>query len=139
MRRCAPQHTPLATTLFVGTAGRSISSAIANCRRLIPRRMVIQRPPPYGLKTRRCTIHAGHFRWDILERGKAVQSSAESYVTRHDAEVAGRAETERLSGFGGSADKDRPSDVLYPSKIRDVKVIRGVQPPMCPSTCPRFP
>jgi hypothetical protein len=106
MRRCAPQHTLLAATLFVGTAGRSISSAIANCRRPISRRMVILPPPPYGLKTRRCTIHAGRFRWDILERGKAVQLSAGSYVTRHDAEVAGGAEMERLSGFGGSADKD---------------------------------
>jgi len=66
--------------------------------------MATQQPPPYGVKTRRCTIHADRFRWDILERGRAAQSSAESYATRHEAEVAGRVEMERLTRFGGSDD-----------------------------------
>ena len=67
--------------------------------------MADQHPPPYGVKTRRCTIHPGRFRWDILERGKPVQSSAESYVTRRDAEFAGRNEMEKLTRFGGSDTK----------------------------------
>ena len=60
--------------------------------------MAVPSPPPYGLKTRRCTLEAGRYRWDILERGRPVQSSAESYPTRHAAEVAGRAEIEKLTG-----------------------------------------
>jgi hypothetical protein len=62
--------------------------------------MAAQNPPPYAIKTRRCTIHAGRFRWDILERGKPVQSSEESYATRHEAEVAGRAEMAKLTKPG---------------------------------------
>jgi hypothetical protein len=60
--------------------------------------MAAPSPPPYGLKTRRCTLEAGRYRWDILERGRPVQSSADSYPTRHAAEVAGRAEIEKLTG-----------------------------------------
>jgi len=41
----------------------------------------------------------------MLERGKPVQSSAESYATPHEAETAGRVEMEKLTKFGGSADK----------------------------------
>jgi hypothetical protein len=61
-------------------------------------RMAAQSPPPYGIKTRRCTIHAGRYRWDILAGGKAVQSSMDSFATRHEAEVAGRAEMEKFIG-----------------------------------------
>jgi hypothetical protein len=60
--------------------------------------MAVHSPPPYALKTRRCTIQAGCYRWDILERGKPVQSSAEAFATRHEAEVAGRIEMEKLIG-----------------------------------------
>ncbi len=43
-------------------------------------------------------MHAGRYRWDILAGGKAVQSSMDSYTTRREAEVAGRAEMEKLTG-----------------------------------------
>ena len=52
--------------------------------------------PPYEVKTRRCTIHAGRYRWDIRERGEPVQSSMESFATREEAEAAGHAEMEKL-------------------------------------------
>ena len=67
--------------------------------------MTDQHPLPYRVKTRRCTIRPGRFRWDILERGTRVQSSAESYATRHEAEVAGRVEMEKLTRFGGLDNK----------------------------------
>jgi hypothetical protein len=60
--------------------------------------MAAPSPPPYGLKTRRCTLEVGRYRWDILERGRPVHSSADSYATRQEAEVAGRIEMEKLSG-----------------------------------------
>jgi hypothetical protein len=46
-------------------------------------------PPVYELKTRRCTIHVGRFRWDILENGKPIESSAESFLTRREARQKG--------------------------------------------------
>ena len=64
--------------------------------------MVSQSPPPYGIKTRRCTLRPGRFRWDILERGKPVQSSEESYATRPEAEAAARVEMEKLAGLARS-------------------------------------
>jgi hypothetical protein len=67
--------------------------------------MAAQNPPPYGIKTRRCTIHAGRFRWDILERGKPVLSSEDSYATRHEAEAAGRDEMKKLTRSGGLDNK----------------------------------
>jgi hypothetical protein len=63
-----------------------------------PRNMAEQQPrvPPYEVKTRRCTIHAGRYRWDIRERGKTVQSSSESFETRDEAAAAGQAELANL-------------------------------------------
>jgi hypothetical protein len=50
-------------------------------------------------------MHPGRFRWDILERGKPVQSSAESYATRREAEADARVEVEKLTRLGRSTDK----------------------------------
>jgi hypothetical protein len=43
-------------------------------------------------------MHAGRYRWDILAGGRVVQSSMDSFATSHEAEVAGRAEMEKLIG-----------------------------------------
>jgi hypothetical protein len=56
--------------------------------------------PLYGVKARPCTIHPGRFRWDILEDGRAVQSSPESFATKREAEANGFAEIERLFTAG---------------------------------------
>jgi hypothetical protein len=53
-------------------------------------------PVPYEVKTRRCTIHVGRYRWDILAHGKKMQSSTASFATRQEADAAGRAELEKL-------------------------------------------
>jgi hypothetical protein len=53
-------------------------------------------PVPYEVKTRRCTIHAGRYRWDIWAHGKRVQSSTDSFASREEATAAGHAELERL-------------------------------------------
>jgi len=53
-------------------------------------------PAPYEVKTRRCTIHAGRYRWDILDHGKKIQSSMDSFATREEADAAGHAELEKL-------------------------------------------
>jgi hypothetical protein len=58
------------------------------------------RIPPYEVTTRRCTIHAGRYRWDIPEHGKTVQSSSESFETRDEAAAAGRAELANLVRAG---------------------------------------
>ena len=55
-----------------------------------------QSPQPYDLVTRPCTIHAGHFRWDIRENGTPVQSSMESFATEQEAHADGRHELEKL-------------------------------------------
>jgi len=62
---------------------------------LIPE-MGDQVPPPYAVKVRRCTIHAGRYRWDIHENGRPVQSSADSFATEHEAEASGLIEMEGL-------------------------------------------
>jgi hypothetical protein len=67
--------------------------------------MADQLPPPYGIRTTRCRVHPARFRWNILERGKPVQSSEESYATRHEAEAAARVEMEKFTRLGESADK----------------------------------
>ena len=56
--------------------------------------------PLYGVKVRPCTIHPGRFRWDILEDGRPVQSSPESFATKREAETNGFAEIERLFTAG---------------------------------------
>jgi hypothetical protein len=56
--------------------------------------------PLYGVKVRPCTLHPGRFRWDILEDGRPVQSSPESFVTKREAEANGFAEIERLFTAG---------------------------------------
>jgi len=53
-------------------------------------------PVPYEVKTRRCTIHAGRYRWDIWVHGKPAQSSTDSFASREEATAAGHAELERL-------------------------------------------
>ncbi|WMT70966.1 hypothetical protein [Bradyrhizobium sp. Ash2021] len=55
-----------------------------------------QSPQPYDLVTRPCTIHAGHFRWDIRENGRPIQSSMESFATEQEAHADGRHELEKL-------------------------------------------
>ena len=51
----------------------------------------------YELKVRRCTIHAGRYRWDILENGKPLQSSPDSFATRREAQKAGLVVMRRLT------------------------------------------
>jgi hypothetical protein len=59
----------------------------------------------YELKVRRCTIHAGRYRWDILENGRPLQSSTDSFPTRKEAQKAGLIEMRRLTVRpSGSAD-----------------------------------
>ncbi len=55
-----------------------------------------QSPQPYDLVTRPCTIHAGHFRWDIRENGRPIQSSVESFATEQEAHADGRHHLEKL-------------------------------------------
>ena len=56
---------------------------------------------PYAVKVRRCTIHAGRFRWDIHRNGRSVLPSPESLATRQEAETHGRAEAERVVWTAG--------------------------------------
>ena len=58
---------------------------------------MITAPPPYELKIRRCTIHAGRYRWDLLENGKFVQTSRKSYATHIEARRAALRMMERLT------------------------------------------
>jgi hypothetical protein len=53
-------------------------------------------PPPYSLRVRSCTIHAGRLRWDIHEHGRPIQSSLDSFATDQEAEADGLAEMEKL-------------------------------------------
>ena len=64
-------------------------------------RMSDKRLPLYGVKVRPCTIHAGRFRWDILENGRPALSSPESFATRQEAEASGFAEIEKLISARG--------------------------------------
>jgi hypothetical protein len=84
-RHCVPPRC-LAThhSAWNGTAGRTFL------------RMSDKRLPPYGVTVRPCTIHAGRFRWDILENGRPVQSSPESFATKQEAEASGFTEIEKL-------------------------------------------
>jgi hypothetical protein len=52
--------------------------------------------PSLTVRVRRCTIHAGRVRWDILEDG-APLVGPESFATRAEAEAAGRAELEKMA------------------------------------------
>jgi hypothetical protein len=52
--------------------------------------------PSLTVRVRRCTIHAGRFRWDILENGAPLESAAESFATRDEAQAAGKAELDKL-------------------------------------------
>ena len=66
-----------------------------------PARMSNAVPAAYELKTRRCTIHVGRFRWDILQNGKAVQSAEESFPTRKAARQDGLSVMEKfVRGLG---------------------------------------
>ena len=53
-------------------------------------------PPPYAVKVRPCTIHAGRFRWDIHEHGRPIQSSPDSFGTAQEAEASGLVEMAKL-------------------------------------------
>jgi hypothetical protein len=53
-------------------------------------------PPPYSVKVRPCTIHAGRFRWDIHEHGRPLQSSLDSFATEQEAAASGLDEIGRL-------------------------------------------
>src|SRR5258708_39876649 len=55
-----------------------------------------QSPQPYDLVTRPCTIDAERFRWDIRENGIPIQSSMESFATKHEARADGRHELEKI-------------------------------------------
>ncbi len=59
--------------------------------------MTSQAPPPYELTTRRCTMHAGRYRWDIVENGKPIESSKESFATRKQAHTDGLSVMQRLT------------------------------------------
>jgi hypothetical protein len=63
-------------------------------------RMSGKLPPPYSLRVRSCTIHAGRLRWDIhehgYEHGRPIQSSLDSFATDQEAEADGLAEMEKL-------------------------------------------
>jgi len=37
-------------------------------------------PLPYSLTVRPCTIRAGHYRWDIRQGGRLIQSSVGSFL-----------------------------------------------------------
>jgi hypothetical protein len=54
-------------------------------KNLVRRRGVVRVPP--------CTMHAGRYRWDILDSGRPVQSSPESYETIQGAQAAGQIDT----------------------------------------------
>jgi hypothetical protein len=41
-------------------------------------------------------MHAGRFRWDIVDSGQPVQSSLDSYATIEEAWTAGRIEMGKL-------------------------------------------
>jgi len=53
-------------------------------------------PVAYEVKTRRCTIHAGRYRWDIWVHGMRAQSSIDSFASREEATAAGHTELEML-------------------------------------------
>jgi hypothetical protein len=50
----------------------------------------------YHVKVRRCTIHAGRFRWDILENGRPAESSPDSFFSRREAKADGLARLHEL-------------------------------------------
>jgi hypothetical protein len=54
-------------------------------------------PPPLSVRIRRCTIHAGRYRWDVMEGGRPVASAPESFATRDEAEAAGFNELAKLA------------------------------------------
>jgi len=58
--------------------------------------------PPYTVKTRRCTIHVERSRWDILEYGKPLLSSPDSFATREEAQEYGLKEIHRLTDVARS-------------------------------------
>ena len=62
-------------------------------------------PAAYELRTRRCTIHVGRFRWDILENGKPIESSAESFPSRKAARQEGLSVIEKRMRELGETDK----------------------------------
>jgi hypothetical protein len=55
-----------------------------------------ERQFPYEVKTRRCTVDACRYRWDIWVHGRRVHSSTDSFASREKATAAGHAELERL-------------------------------------------
>ena len=61
--------------------------------------------PPYSIRVRRCTIHAGRFRWDILDGTRPIASAPESFATRDQAKAAGVKEVDRLTGGGEAWDQ----------------------------------
>jgi hypothetical protein len=58
--------------------------------------------PPYSVRVRRCTIHVGRYRWDIMEGGRPIASAPESFATRDQAEAAGLTEMDRLTAQPGT-------------------------------------
>jgi hypothetical protein len=53
--------------------------------------------PPYAIRVRRCTIHAGRFRWDLLD-GTRPNIGPRILATRDEAEAAGLKEMSRAPG-----------------------------------------
>ena len=56
-----------------------------------------QPPPPYRLVIRPCTIHAGHYRWDIQRGEIPIQSSLKSFGTQQEAHEDGTREFEQFT------------------------------------------
>jgi hypothetical protein len=64
--------------------------------------------PPYRIRVRRCTIHLGRFRWDIIVDGTPVESSPDSYFSRREAKAVGLARLKELVIARGT-DPRRPT------------------------------
>jgi hypothetical protein len=54
-------------------------------------------PPPPSVRIRRCSIHAGRYRWDVMEGGRPIASASESFATKDEAEAAGFDELAKLA------------------------------------------
>ena len=65
--------------------------------------------PPYQVKVRRCTIHVGRFRWDILVNGKPAESSPDSYVSREEAKADGLARLKELVTAPETGGSEKPA------------------------------
>ena len=84
-----------------GRSGRSwqlglLAFSVGRAERILQSMADPTPPVPYEVKTRRCTIHAGRYRWDIWVHGQRAESSTDSFASREEAAAAGHAELEKL-------------------------------------------